>query len=123
MAQGRGSGTAPVERGRKRGVLEGRDAARSRKAQGTRRSKRRAGARAAKRGARACSAPPAGCARGTRKWLAGRLVERESGERLAEEPVRETLKKSAPAGAEAVRGHSTAPARPGRGSEGGGAGP
>ena len=93
IAQGLGIGTATVERLRKRCVLEGLDAALSRKEQVNRRPKRLDGAMEAKLVALACSSPPEGCARWTLKLLAGRLVEMEIVERISEETVRKTLKK------------------------------
>ncbi len=84
-----GLGTATVERLRKRCVLEGLDAALSRKEQVNRRPKRLDGAMEAK--LIALFVPARGL--WTLKLLAGRLVEMEIVERISEETVRKTLKK------------------------------
>ncbi len=94
---------------RKRCVLEGLDAALSRKEQVNRRPKRLDGAMEAK--LVALFVP----ARGLWTLLAGRLVEIV--ERISEETVRKTLKKRDQAVAELV--HSTAPERTVRGGDGG----
>ena len=69
--------TAAVERQRPRGRVD----------------RQRDGAQEAQLSAVACSAPPAGQARWTRKLLADRLVEPEVVEAVSAETVRRTLKK------------------------------
>jgi hypothetical protein len=87
------SGTATVERTRKRFVEEGLDAAlQERPRPGGRRTLE--GKPEAFLIALACSTPPDGRKHGTMQWLADKLVERKHVESISDETVRRTLKQT-----------------------------
>ena len=100
-----GVGQSTVERIRKRCVEEGVESALNRKKQLRRRQKRLDGEGEARLIAMACGEPPEGRASWTLKLLADQLVECEIVETISTETVRQALKKTNEAVAEAELVH------------------
>ena len=94
IAQALKVGTATVERVRRRGVVEGLEAALGRRQQLNRRQRKLDGAGEARLITLACSQPPEGRAGWTLRLLADQLVECEIVDSISTETVRQTLKKT-----------------------------